>query len=245
MLRIAICESVRWDQDYLKKIVSGYMDQRGICCSIQCFGGGFEFLDYVSSRGRFHIALINASMERFNGIETAKELREYDRACQIIFVSFTDEFAISAYSVGAQSYLLKPVTRGELDQALDNCVRIRRERDLGTLVVKMSSGYYSILYRDIVYLESSGHKIIIHLSDGNCLTVYGRLDDYEDSVNEDPRFVRIHKSTLVNADYIFFIGREEILLYDKTALKISRNLIYSDKEQYFTYLHSKQSRIMA
>ena len=48
MLRIAICESVRWDQDYLKKIVSGYMDQRGICCSIQCFGGGFEFLDYVS-----------------------------------------------------------------------------------------------------------------------------------------------------------------------------------------------------
>ena len=138
MLRIAICESVRWDQDYLKKIVSGYMDQRGICCSIQCFGGGFEFLDYVSSRGSFHIALINASMERFNGIETAKELREYDRACQIIFVSFTDEFAISAYSVGAQSYLLKPVTRGELDQALDNCVRIRRERDLGTLVVKMS-----------------------------------------------------------------------------------------------------------
>lgn len=78
MLRIAICESVRWDQDYLKKIVSGYMDQRGICCSIQCFGGGFEFLDYVSSRGSFHIALINASMERFNGIETAKELREYD-----------------------------------------------------------------------------------------------------------------------------------------------------------------------
>lgn len=50
---------------------------------------------------------------------------------------------------------------------------------MGTLVVKMSSGYYSILYRDIVYLESSGHKIIIHLSDGNCLTVYGRLDDYD------------------------------------------------------------------
>lgn len=245
MLRIAVCDSTKWEQEHLRKLVEGYMGQAGIACSIVSFDSGFEFLDYIQSNGSFHIAVLNASMERFNGVETAKELRQYDQACQIIFVSFTDEFAISAYGVGAHSYLLKPVTKDELKEALDGCLRIREERDLGTLTVKTSSGYYNLFYRHLVYMESSGHKITIHLVSGENITLYGRLDDYEQIIGGDSRFVRIHKSTLVNADYIFFIGREEIVLYDKTVLKISRNLISSAKERYFAYIQNKNKRGMA
>ena len=245
MLRVAVCDSTKWEQEHLKKLVEEYMGKSGTACSVVCFGGGFEFLDYIQSHGSFHIAILNASMERFNGVETAQELRQSDQACQIIFVSFTDEFAISAYGVGAHSYLLKPVTREELEEALDGCLRIREERDLGTLTAKTSAGYYNILYRDLVYMESSGHKITIHLVFGDDINLYGRLDDYDRMVEGDPRFIRIHKSTLVNADYIFFIGREEIVLYDKTVLKISRNLINNAKERYFAYILKKNERAMA
>lgn len=244
MLKIAICENNQWEQEYLKKMVTEYMEQTELQYHIQCFGGGFELLDYVSAKGSFHIAIINASMERFNGVETAKELRQYDQACQLIFVSFTDEFAISAYSVNAQHYLLKPVTKEELSFALTGCMKRRREMDLGAVVVKTASGYYNILYRNIIYIESSGHKINIYLSHDDCISVYGRLDDYERCVGDDPRFVRIHKSTLVNADYIFFIGREEIVLYNKKVLKISRNLMGTVKTRYFQYIDKKHNKIM-
>lgn len=244
MFKIAICETNQWEQALLKKMVEQYMEQMGFSYHIQCFGGGFELLDHMSAKGGFHIAIINASMERFNGVETAKELRQYDQACQLIFVSFTDEFAISAYSVNAQYYLLKPVTQEELSEALAGCMKFRREVDLATMVVKTAAGYYNILHRHILYMESGGHKISIYLANGECISVYGRLDDYEKIVQDDPRFVRIHKSTMVNADYIFFIGREEIILYDKTVLKISRNLAGTVKTKYFQYINKKHNQLV-
>lgn len=242
MLRIAVCENNRWDRKQLETEIREYMDRTRIPYHLECFASGLDFMDHIGRTGSFQLAVISADLEGFNGVETAKELRQYDMACQIIFVSMTDEYAVSAYHVSAASYLLKPVTAGEMGAALESCLRRREEMDYASLVVKNASGFYNILYRSIRYLESSGHKINIWLEGQECLQVYGRLDDYEEAVQNDGRFLRIHKSTLVNMDGIFFMGREEIMLYDKTVLKISRTLSAAAKEQYFDYINRRRSK---
>ena len=56
-------------------------------------------------------------------------------------------------------------------------------------------------YRDILYLESRGHRVVIHLVQQCEEVIYAKLDELEKNMDDD-RFVRCHKSFLVNMDYV-------------------------------------------
>ena len=57
----------------------------------------------------FHIILLDILMPLLNGMDTARELRQYDKTVKIIFLTSSPEFALESYDVKAYSYLLKPM----------------------------------------------------------------------------------------------------------------------------------------
>ena len=71
----------------------------------------------------FHIILLDILMPLLNGMDTARELRQYDKTVKIIFLTSSPEFALESYDVKAYSYLLKPVTYEKLEETLNECVK--------------------------------------------------------------------------------------------------------------------------
>ena len=59
-------------------------------------------------------------MPALNGIELGREIRGFDRASSVIFLTSSPEFALDSYSVKASDYIVKPASKERLFMALDD-----------------------------------------------------------------------------------------------------------------------------
>lgn len=98
------------------------------------------------------------------------------------------------------------------------------------------NGIEAILKKDILYLESEAHKIWIHAVQGDRI-VYDKLDSYEQKMGNS--FLRVHKSYLVNMDWIYSISSKAILLKNGMEIPVSRSKYQQVKERYFRYVRSE------
>jgi two-component system LytT family response regulator len=171
----------------------------------------------------------------------------------VVFVTAYDEHAIRAFELHAVDYLLKPVAEARFraslgrlrkllsrDEAGDGraleAVRAAREllagaagshhaRGGGYLAARTASGVQIVPVATIRFLRVEGHYVMIHSASGTHV-VRGALSDFEDELDAE-RFVRIHRSTIVNLDFVrelkpWFRGDYLVLLLDGTELRLSR-----------------------
>ncbi|MGE0362389.1 MAG: LytR/AlgR family response regulator transcription factor [Vicinamibacterales bacterium] len=171
----------------------------------------------------------------------------------VVFVTAYDEYALKAFEVHALDYLLKPFGRDRFQQTLQHArshVERRRAGDLGKrlmalvqdikpepqrldrLVVKSGGRVFFLRTDDIVWIEAAGNYVRLHLGEDSHL--------FRETMNGmearlDPRrFVRIHRSRIVNSDRIkelqpWFNGEYVVILQNGTRLTLSRG--YREKLQ--------------
>jgi two-component system, LytTR family, response regulator len=176
-----------------------------------------------------------------------------DKMPAVVFVTAYDEYALRAFEVHAIDYLLKPFGRERFQQTLQHArahVERRRAGDLGKrlmalvqdikpepqkldrLVVKSGGRVFFLRTEDIVWIEAAGNYVRLHLSEDSHL--------FRETMNGiearlDPRrFVRIHRSRIVNSDRIkelqpWFNGEYVVVLQNGTRLTLSRG--YREKLQ--------------
>lgn len=165
----------------------------------------------------------------------------------VIFVTAYDQYAVKAFEVYALDYLLKPFDRERFQKALDRAKsQIRRDRSsslsqgilslleelkggsrhLERLVIKHSGRVQLLKTQDIDWIEADGNYVRVHAGkDAHLLReTIGGLE-----TQLHPRkFMRIHRSTIVNLDRIrelqpWFHGEYRIILRDGTELMLSRS----------------------
>lgn len=175
------------------------------------------------------------------------------QACPaVIFVTAYDQFALRAFEVHALDYLLKPFDRERVRKALERAKSQLRQQEsndlderlhallkdikrdppqhLKRLVVKTSGRTIFLLAEEIDWIESAGNYLKLHAGRESHL-IRERMSQLESRL--DPaKFVRIHRSTLVNIDRIkemqpLFNGDQLVVLRDGKQLTMSRT--YRDK----------------
>ena len=98
--------------------------------------------------------------------------------------------------------------------------------------IRMRSQIINIPYSEILYTESCNARCLLHRSNGEIYTIYKKLDTIEEELN-DRRFLRCHKSYLVNMDYIqqadkqFLLKTGDIVAIRQRDLKRMRNAYLS------------------
>lgn len=77
------------------------------------------------------IALLDIEMPGVNGLEAAKQIRERDKYCSIIFLTAFDDFSYAKQAIGVKAleYLLKPGADEELAAVLEEAIRLAQERE--------------------------------------------------------------------------------------------------------------------
>lgn len=235
MINIAICDDIAEDLESISSCVSKNFNELDISFKISSFSEGQDLIEHINlSKELYDIIFLDIYMKDLNGIDIAKKIRESDKECKIIFVTSSKDHAIDSYDVRAIYYILKPINEEKLGNAIKIAIEAL-DKENKQIVIKNRKGTYRIPYKDILYAESKARVVNIHLRSGEVISFYSKLDDFIQSL-QDERFLKCHKSFLVNMDYILKIENANIFIGNDITIPISGTNIAVIKESYFNYL---------
>lgn len=223
MLSIGLCDDDSPDLENLRLIIERYTRLRHISCALRSFSSGEDLLFAIDKGNTFNIVFLDVFMGLVNGVDIARELREHDQSCSLIFATNSRGHAIDGYGVHALQYLLKPLSEQSVFAALDQAVAQQTQKADRSVLMVNKYGSYRIMLDDIIYVESNARIVTVHTRCQGDLDFYTRLDDFERQCT-DRRFLRCHKSFLVNLDYVFAIEHQSITLETGQKIRISKGL---------------------
>lgn len=221
MIRIAVCDDNEEFVNIHCQILSRILNKMGVNAQIiKCYTGD-ELLLEISINGKVDIILLDIALRGKNGIEIARKIREEDFSVILIFVSAYDEYCKEIIGVQPYEFLDKPITEEKLSLTLDRIFK--------TCINKNDIyWYYNNKYRqnislsEVYYFRSDKRKVFICYG-GEEISFYHRLDDVEKEIQDKTvKFIRIHKSFLINLSFVKRYGYENIELCNGMTLEISR-----------------------
>lgn len=207
------------DEQHIRKTFQELLQQ--FCPDVQIKGTAGNIEDTLSAIQIYKVDILFLDVNlgsSLTGFDLLDKLRSY--AFEVVFVTAHAEHALKAFEYDALHYLLKPVSHRMLADTVD---RIKRRKGAGILteLQKLTSALHNtvltmpsriplsdtsktefVAINDIAYLESKGSYTVFHLSDGRQFTRSRNLKHFEDTLQEYPRFVRVHKSFIVNKTQI-------------------------------------------
>lgn len=220
MVSIGLCDDEAPELDNLHALVSEYGRSRALAFDIAVYGSGEDLLHAVGKGRNFDIIFLDVYMGLANGVDIAREIREFDTECCIVFATNSRGHAIDGYGVHALQYLLKPLAARNVSMALDQAMESLSRRQERAIQLGNKLGHYKLLLSDIMYAESDARVVTVHCRKQGDLEFYLRLDDFE-KLCGDARFLRCHKSFLVNLDYVHAVANKSLSLDSGQDIRFS------------------------
>ena len=175
------------------------------------------------------LVFLDIQMPKLTGFEV---LELIENPPVIIFSTAYDQYAIKAFEMNAADYILKPYSRERFTQAVGKAVaRLQsglsvqpeiqkilqsadeKEELLQRIAVMTRHKVHVVGVSEIIFLEAEGDYVMIHTKEGKYLKE--KTMKYFESHLDSEKFIRVHRSFIVNAEKI-----ERIELYDKESYSV-------------------------
>lgn len=212
-------------------------------------GNGAEAVAFINENAP-DLIFLDIQMPEMTGFEALRSIAA-EKVPAVIFVTAYDQYAIQAFDVHALDYLLKPFNRerfgravarareqlekaqgGKIDERLASLIADLKggKKYLERLVVKSVGRVFFLRTDEVNWIEAAGNYAKLHVGRESHL-IRETMNGLEAKLNPD-KFLRIHRSTLVNIDCIkelhpLFSGDYTVMLKNGVELTLSRN--YRDR----------------
>jgi len=197
--------------------------------SIEECSSGAEAIEVIR-RWKPDLVFLDVQMPECGGFDVL-ELLGGDLPSAIIFVTAYDEYALRAFEAGALDYLLKPFDDGRFDRALNRAkdklahYGSSPSQAIKRLVVRSPGRLLFLNVADIDWVEAASYYACLHVA-GDTHIIRRTLSELERDLGEN-KFIRIHRSIIVNLDRIHGLelqsgGEYEVVLKSKIRLRLSR-----------------------
>lgn len=170
-------------------------------------GNGVQALTLLEKE-TFDILFIDIHLGDMEGTTVAALARRLMPLAKIIFATAYSEYAVQAFELRVDDYILKPFDPKRLEQVLNQCIQelhTGQAQDRGPERLAVSSNRHTLLLdvSDVSYIETdgTGRGCILHLLDGSSYPDNSSLAEYENRLDSQG-FFRIHKTCLVQLRYI-------------------------------------------
>jgi len=207
------------------------------------------------------LIFLDIAMPGENGFELIPHAQSGN--AHVIFTTAYDQYALKAIKANALDYLLKPIDIDELKMAVDKAEKYinlnkkgnGRKESLQNLAVNLSErneirkislpngqGYSLVNIDDIIHIAADSNYSIFYLQNKDKITVSKVLKEYEE-ILPDNQFVRIHKSSIVNLNYVKEYNSRnglEVILKNGEKIAVSRRRAsdFADKIKSYTSFDS-------
>ena len=233
-MKIAVCDDNQEELHRVASLLEDYQAEKNVSISLRLFESSVE-LASIAPQENFDLYLLDVLMPALNGIDLAREIRTFNTAVPILFLTSSPEFAVESYTVHAANYLLKPVSRESLFPALDDIFAQQKTERNNYIIVKSNIGVRKILLSQLVYVEAQDRRVIYHLQNGGQVDCIARFSAIAGELLKNTEFIQPHRSYLVNMNYINIIGTMDMELQDHTVLPLAQRRVAEIKEYYLAY----------
>ena len=234
-LNIAVVDDTFSDVVRLQNIIRNW--SYGSACElgvIQTYANGEEILKDFTPKV-FQIVFMDIIMDKLNGIETARQLRQEDTELLIVFMTTSEEYAFQAFPVHPFDYVLKPYSKNRVEKVLDEAVRVLTASD-PEVTIKAANSEYTIPMRLISAAVSQGHTVEINLTNGKSLLSTMTFKEAEKLFAEDSRFLLCNRGIIVNMSQISAQEKGVFVMKDGTRYPIRVNGQSKVAETFSQYL---------
>ena len=221
MIKTAICDDEPNTRAYLSALIRA---QSRPCEIVEYASAG----DCLADANEIDLLFLDIELVpgHPDGMALARKIRERVTGPRpvIIFVTGYERYVFDAFDVGAFQYLLKPVDEGKFAQVFSRAVEQIRAlqenpRRVRALTLQSAGVSKTVPLDHIYYMESSDHKVVLHLRDGE-FSCYAKIRDLELDLQD--QFFRIHKGYLVNLSYVDGYGKSSVSLTNGEKLLLSK-----------------------
>lgn len=192
------------------------------------------------------LIFVDINMPDLTGTEFVRSLTT--QRPMIIFTTAYSEYAIEGFKLDALDYLLKPFSFADFSRSAnkalslyelikgssDSAMQSEAEPSDGDdehISIRADHKVSLIKVRDIIYIESCGEYVRLHLADGSHIMTLFRIKNIETTLPAD-MFMRVHRSYIVNLKCITGYARGRVFLNNNEYVPIGENY----KEQFQSYI---------
>ena len=238
MIKIAICDDEANIRAYLTSLIRAQSCQ---CEIVEYASAGDCLADTQEIDLLFldiELAPSGSDDSGLDGIALAGQIRKRATVTQpvIIFVTGYERYVFDAFDVGAFQYLLKPVDEEKFAQVFSRAVAqigTTKEKPGRVLTLQSANTSRTVPLDSIYYIESSNHKVVLRLKDGD-FSCYAKIRDLEAELGD--QFCRVHKGYLVNLAYVEGYSKTELTLISGENLLISKYKYQDFVKAYLRFL---------
>ena len=227
------------DEPLALKQIGTYIKKTPFLELVALRNSGFDALEYTSSQ--VDLIFVDINMPDLSGMDFVKSLKEKP---YIIFTTAYSEYAIEGFKVDAVDYLLKPIGYNDFLKAVNKVKTLIELKSFQSdisenagpdhIFVKSEYKLVRIELPEIKYIESMHEYIRIHLSNSKPVMTLASMKSIEEQLPAD-RFMRVHRSFIVNLDKVKIIERNRIVFENSVYIPIGDQ--YKDAFQQFVEKH--------
>lgn len=240
MIRVALCDDDLSVLNGINALIDQYREKCHQDIECTAFHSSLDLLAEIEKGICFDVLFLDVIMPGQNGINTAKEIRQYDNVVKIIFLTSSSEYAIQSYTVGAYFYQIKPICEENFFRLMDSAVSECRRNQQSSLILHCKSGITKIDIDKLEYCEVIGRTLLVHMDNGAVLESAGSMDKLCDQLTQYENFMRPHRSFLVNMEYIQSITSNAIKLESLAEIPIPHGKCSDIKNSYLEYAFNRQ-----
>lgn len=182
------------------------------------------------------LLFLDINMPERNGFQLLEAL---DEAPDVVFVTAYDEFAVKAFEVNALDYLLKPVNKDRLSEAVQKIIAkqaqtpARLEADK-RIFIKDGEQCFFVALKEIIFLESAGNYVKVFYKDKKPLL--HRSMNYMEERLPESIFFRASRQHIINTEFIkniepFLNSTLRVTMSNGAVIDISQRQTVRFKEQ--------------
>lgn len=219
MYDIGICDDGVNICTSIESVILRCAKENGIQINTNVWYTGEGLCDYLKSGNHLDILFLDIELFKMTGIEVGNYIRKQldNVGIQIVYISGKSSYAQQLFKTQPLDFLVKPISQEQIDETIKTAIRIIKRKE-ERFEFQQGKEHYYIPMGDIVYFGSEGRKIkVVTLQ--STFEFYGKLKEVIKCLSEN--FVVIHKSYIVNREYVFRYTYEMVELVDGTILAIS------------------------
>lgn len=217
-MNIVICEDDISFRAKIEEMIDEYIaDTDSNSKRVLSSGSGEKIIEYVQNNSELTIYFLDIQLKGVvNGFDIASEIRKKDWNSSIVFITSYKEKITLTYDYKLE--LLDYIVKSEPDKICSKvreCMRIAEKRQNvgydGSLTVLSKRFNTTIPYNEIFMIEAikGSHKLLLHYASG-VFEFYSSISEIMKKL--DSRFLKCHKSVIVNTDKIRTVDKKEHLI---------------------------------
>ena len=243
------------DEPLALRQISGYISKISSLELVATFRSAVLAQEWLKENS-VDLIFVDINMPDMTGVEFVQSL---ETPTMVIFTTAYAEYAVEGFKLSAIDYLLKPFGLADIARASEKALslyellQLQEQRnselaqpeeeevvdvsdDKNVVSIHADRKTHLVKLSNIVYLESAGEYVRLHLADGTKLVTLFRLKNMESTLQSSSQFMRVHRSYIINLTHISGYTKGRVFLSNEDYVPIGENY----KEQFLAYINSTQ-----